>query len=244
MDLLFEMKSGIAGDMTIGALLSLGADKNQLIRGINQLNIEGYTLRFDEREIAGKWVYDFDVIIADDYCGYKRYLKDVKQIIGQTSLSDHIKENALNMFNILAQAEAKAHKIPIDRIEFHEVGAIDTLIDIVGISILIDDLSPNHVYFSDLYDGKGFITYRYGKLPVPVPAVKNIAKAYQLTIHQLDEAGEHITPTGATIIANFKGKDLPDNPYHIDKIGYGLGNRVFDSGHGMLTVKKISWPKH
>lgn len=239
MNLLFDMHAGIAGDMTIGALLDFGADKSKLIAGIKHLNLEGYTLSFEKEIVNGVEGYNFDVFLEENVRWKKRYLKDIKQLLEQSDLSVTVKKNAINMFMILAEAEAKAHKTSMDKIDFHEVGAVDTIIDIVGTSILLEDIAPENIYFTELYDGTGFINYRFGQLPVPVPAVKNIAAKFGLVIHELDESGEHVTPTGASIVANYKNQPLPSDDFRIGKTGYGVGNNVFDSGKGVLKIQEL-----
>ncbi|EJU19763.1 PF01969 family protein [Peptoanaerobacter stomatis] len=270
MKLYFEMYSGISGDMTIGALLDLGASREKLENAIKSLNITGYELIFSRTKKNGIDAYNFDVELHnhpdeehhhhDEYEHHHdhhhhhhnhhhhehshehRNLKDVYEIIDRGDFNDNIKNNAKKIFDIIANSESKAHNIDKNEVHFHEVGAIDSIIDIVGVSVLLDDLNVEEIYFSDLYDGKGYQKCAHGMMPVPVPAVLNIVNAHNLKLNIIDDMGEHITPTGAAIVANFnRGYKLED--FTIKKIGLGAGNKDFANTTNILRVMEIETDK-
>lgn len=268
MDLYFEMYSGIAGDMTIGALLDLGASKEKLIEGIKSLNLTGYELVFDRVKKNGIDAYNFDVILEDhdhhhehnhnhDHHEHRhedhehnhdhhhdhvhRNIESITEIINSSPLNDNIKENALGIFDIIGDAEAKAHGIDKSEVHFHEVGAIDSIIDIVGTCILLDDLGVENIYFSDLYEGFGYQMCAHGPMPIPVPAVANILADSDINLNFIGEEGEHITPTGAAIVKYFY-KKAPES-FKIKKIGLGAGNKDFEKSTNILRVIEITGDK-
>ncbi|WP_297281003.1 LarC family nickel insertion protein [uncultured Anaerococcus sp.] len=274
MDLYFEMNSGIAGDMTIAALLDLGASKEKLVKAIDSLGIDGYELVFNRKNKNGIDAYNFDVILDSEkhehdhsheqegkhYHHHEkgsskghthshhhdshvhRHLKEVTELIDKADISQRAKDNALGIFDIIADAEAKAHGIDKSEVHFHEVGAIDSIIDIIGTSVLIDDLDVENIYFSDLNEGYGYQNCAHGQMPIPVPAVINILAGSDINIKLLDEAGEHVTPTGAAIVRYFdKGHKI--DSFKINNVGLGAGNRDFDKYTNILRVMEIETSK-
>ena len=292
MDLYFEMYAGIAGDMTIAALLDLGASKEKLVDGINSLELTGYDLVFDRAKKNGIDAYNFDVILeghdhhhhhhdhdhhdhshshdhdhghchkhedghghhhSHDHCHegdhdhehshdhVHRNLEAIEEIINSSGLNDNIKKNALGIFDIIGDAEAKAHGIDKSQVHFHEVGAIDSIIDIVGTCILLDDLGVENIYFSDLFEGHGYQMCAHGPMPIPVPAVANILSDSEITLNFIGEEGEHITPTGAAIVKYFY-KKAPES-FKIKKIGLGAGNKDFEKTTNILRVMEIETDK-
>lgn len=271
MDLYFEMYSGIAGDMTIGALLDLGASKEKLIKAIDSLNIKGYELVFDRVNKKGIDAYNFDVILKDelskdhdhnhecdldhdhhhdhhhdhDHCHHHlhRNISDIEKIISSSDfLSDRVKKDALGIFDIIAEAEAKAHGIDKKEVHFHEVGAIDSIIDVLGVCVLLEDLGVDNIYFSKLFEGCGMQKCAHGYMPIPVPAVVNILEGSDISINIVDDYGEHVTPTGAAIVRYFsKGESLSE--FTIKKIGLGAGNKDFEKSANILRVMEIENPK-
>ena len=274
MDLYFEMYSGIAGDMTIAALLDLGASKDKLIEGINSLGLSGFDLVFDRTKKNGIDAYNFDVILKG--CGHHhdhghnhdhshsndhshnhkdghdhhhnhshdhvhRNLEAIEKIINSTDLNDNIKKNSLGIFDIIGDSEAKAHGIAKSEVHFHEVGAIDSIIDIVGTCILLDDLGVENIYFSDLFEGHGYQMCAHGPMPIPVPAVANILANSDISLNFIGEEGEHITPTGAAIVKYFY-KKAPES-FKIKKIGLGAGNKDFEKTTNILRVMEIERDK-
>lgn len=287
MDLYFEMYSGIAGDMTIGALLDLGADKEKLIKALNSMEFGDYELVFDRTKKNGIDAFDFDVKLKNhhhhdhhhehehehdhghehehhhhehhhhdhhehghehhhdhehnhhhEHEHHHRGLKEIKEIINSGDITEKVKEMAIGIFEIIGEAEGKAHGLPVEEVHFHEVGAIDSIIDIVGVAVLIDDLSPEHIYFSDLYEGKGYQNCAHGPMPLPVPAVLNIINKYDLNLNIIDDSGERITPTGAAIVAYFNKGERPET-FKVKNVGIGGGNKDFEKTTNILRVMEI-----
>lgn len=157
-----------------------------------------------------------------------RNLNDVTTIINNSQITDNAKSIANKIFQIIAEAEAKAHGTSVEQVHFHEVGAVDSIVDITAAAICIDKLNINKVFCSSLSEGKGFVNCQHGAIPIPVPAVVNIVSANDLKLHFTNTKGELITPTGAAIIAAIKTDDtLPEN-FMIEKIGIGAGKRQYN----------------
>ncbi len=261
--LYLECNSGISGDMTVGALLDLGADKEKLETLLESLGVGGYHLHFGRKKKCGIDAFDFDVHLEED-CGHDhdhahphthphghahphdhthdhnhdhthphehRNLTDVLSIINRMDGAKEIKELAAKMFRIVAEAESKAHGIPIEEVHFHEVGAIDSIVDIISTAFCIYDLKIDKVIVSPLAEGQGYVHCQHGVMPVPVPATANIASAWNLKMKVTDNEGEMVTPTGAAIAAALHcGQSLP-NHYQIEKIGIGAGNKDFKNAN-------------
>ena len=238
MKLYFECKSGISGDMSVAALLDLGADKAKLDRALASMNLENeFTYNITKKSINGILATDFDVILPehthhkknDHHHHTHRNLDDINKIIDKADISENARKLAKKIFKIVAEAESQVHGKDIKDIHFHEVGAIDSIADIVSFAVLFDDLSPEKVYISTLTDGQGFIVCQHGKIPVPVPAVCQIVSQYKLPLNITDNNGEMVTPTGAAIAAAlYNGEKLP-NEFLIEKVGYGAGKRDYEN---------------
>ena len=256
--LYLECNSGISGDMTVGALLDLGADRHVLEHALESLGVGGYHLHFGRKDVCGLDSYDFDVHLEEDGHEHEhshdhphphshedhhehshahqhgdghphvhRNLFDIYQIIDRLESNDRVKELARRMFRIVAEAESKAHGLPVEQVHFHEVGAIDSIVDIISVAVCVDDLGVDDVVVSALAEGHGHVHCQHGVLPVPVPATAHIASAYGLNLRFTDNDGEMVTPTGAAIAAALRTRDsLPDS-CRLLKIGMGAGNRVF-----------------
>lgn len=154
-----------------------------------------------------------------------RGLPEILSVINRTQISDHAKEIATRIFQILAQAEAKAHGVPVEQVHFHEVGAVDSIVDVIAVAFCVDALGISEVIVPVLYEGTGTVRCQHGILPVPVPAVANIAAAHGLKLHLTPDPGEYVTPTGAAIVAALRtGENLPEE-YRIEAIGLGAGKR-------------------
>ena len=239
MDLYFECKSGISGDMSVAALLDLGADREKLEKALNSMNLnDEFSYNISKVNINAIQASDFDVVLKEHthhehehnhvhHHHEHRNLEDVNKIIDKAQITENAKNLAKKIFKIVAQAEAKVHGKDITEVHFHEVGAIDSIVDIVSFSVLFDDLNPEKVYFSALTEGQGYVQCAHGILPVPVPAVCEIAAEYKLPVKITDNKGEMVTPTGAAIAAAlYNGEKLPAE-FIIEKIGYGAGKRKY-----------------
>ncbi|MGN0015630.1 MAG: LarC family nickel insertion protein [Candidatus Gastranaerophilaceae bacterium] len=255
MNLYFECKSGISGDMSVGELLDLGADKDKLDKALSSMNLDNeFKYIISKIPVNSIMTTDFNVILPQHNCtteknhhGHEyeehncheekdehhhhthehRNLDDVNKIIEKVDASERAKELAKRIFEIVAEAESKVHGKDIKDVHFHEVGAIDSIVDIVSFAVLFDDLNPEKTYFSTLSEGQGSVMCQHGILPVPVPAVCEIAAKYALPVKITDNDGEMITPTGAAIVAAlYTGETLPERII-IEKTGYGRGKRPY-----------------
>lgn len=155
-------------------------------------------------------------------------LKEIVEIIEQGQLSHRAKETAMKIFHVLVKAEAKAHGVPIEEVHFHEVGAVDSIVDIVAVAVCLDNLDITEVIVPFLCEGAGTVRCQHGILPVPVPAVANIVEAYQLPVRFTEVEGELVTPTGAAIVAAVRTGSFLPKQFVIEKIGIGAGKRNYE----------------
>lgn len=226
-NLYFECGNGISGDMSVGALLDLGASKEKLETALKSMGLDDeFTYKISDVKVNSIKATDFDVIMHEHH-HHHRNLNDVISIINKADTTENAKNLAKKIFNIVAVAESAVHGLPIDEVHFHEVGAIDSIVDIVSFSVLLDDLNPQKVYFKTLTEGQGTIECQHGTMNVPVPAVCEIASKYKLPLKITDNEGEMITPTGAAIAAAlYTGEKLPES-FIIERVGNGSGKRPY-----------------
>lgn len=246
MNLYFECNSGISGDMSVGALLDLGADKDVLEKALASMKLDNeFQYKITKQMVNAISTTDFDVILPEhkhhehnhEHHHEHRNLNDVNEIIDKAEISENAKNLAKKIFKIVAEAESKVHNKDISEIHFHEIGAIDSIVDIVSFALLYDNLRPEKVYFSTLTEGQGTVTCQHGELSVPVPAVCEIVSKYEIPIKITNNQGEMITPTGAAIVASlYTGESLPEE-FVIQKVGYGRGKRPYKNP--ILRVMKI-----
>jgi uncharacterized protein (TIGR00299 family) protein len=168
-----------------------------------------------------------------------RNLFDINVIIDQSDITVNAKTIAKKIFHIIAVAEAKAHAKSLEEVHFHEVGAIDSIVDIVAAAICLDNLNIKNVVVSELYEGTGQIKCQHGLLPIPVPAVVNIAAEHHLPLHITSVKGELVTPTGAGIVAAIRTMDVLPKEMTIQKIGLGAGKRSYENASGILRAMLI-----
>ena len=293
--LYLECNSGISGDMTVAALLDLGADRQILLDALSSLPLTGYSIEIKDVYKSGIRACDFNVILdhdnhdhdmdylhghahsmtdehdhthshnlSDDHGQIHRHdhsmtvgdvhghdtdesqhihhhhhdarnLNDITKIIQVGQLSSGAKDLALKIFQILAEAEAAVHGKTLEEIHFHEVGAVDSIVDIVAVAVCIDNLSPSGIVISALTDGKGQIRCQHGLIPVPVPAVTAIAMQNDLTLNISDVEGELVTPTGAAIAAAVRTATTLPKEFRIRRIGFGAGKRDY-AATGLLRA--------
>ena len=157
-----------------------------------------------------------------------RGLKEITEIIGNSSITARAKEITLRIFHVIAAAEAKAHGESIDTVHFHEVGAVDSIVDIVAVAVCLDALDITEVIVPYLCEGTGSVRCQHGILPVPVPAVANIVAEHQIALRLTNQAGELVTPTGAAIVAAIRTSDRLPEVMKIQKIGLGAGKRKYE----------------
>ena len=235
--LYLEGASGISGDMTVAALLDLGASREKLDAVLRSMNLEGFEYRVSRKSSYGIAGTDFDVILHDHHHhehehGHEhhhehRNLDDVCAVIDRGTMTDGARDLAKKIFRIVAEAESKAHGVPVSEVHFHEVGAIDSIVDIVSAAVLIDDLGIRECVVTGLAEGSGYVHCQHGDLPVPVPAVLNIAQAHGIALRTATANGEMVTPTGIAIAAALRTRDRLPAEYKVEKVGIGLGKRDF-----------------
>lgn len=233
---LFDIFSGVSGDMTIAALIDSGADFDYLRSEIDKLGVTGYDIAISEKIrnfIAAK---KFDVIIHHKP-HLHTHLSDIFELIDKSGLSDFVKTNSKRVFETIGAAEAKVHNIPVEKIHFHEVGAIDSIVDIIGTCICLENLGIQKVYSTPLRLGKGLINTQHGVMPNPAPATLEIIKNYPVEFTDIDF--ELTTPTGAAIIKTLSGgayrSDLPGQ-VKIEKVGFGSGTFDIPEVPNLLRV--------
>ncbi len=158
---------------------------------------------------------------------HHRNIHDIFTIIDGSSMTDRAKELARRTFDIVAVAESKAHGLPVDEVHFHEVGAIDSIVDIVAACVLVDDLHVDEIVISEMHEGRGHVWCQHGVIPVPVPATLNIVTEHNLEMKITDNEGEMITPTGAALAAALRTKNHLPEKYRILKVGLGSGKKDF-----------------
>ncbi|WP_209124236.1 nickel pincer cofactor biosynthesis protein LarC [Alkalihalobacillus sp. BA299] len=236
--------SGISGDMTIGALLDLGADPTVLETELRKLHIhEEYELRWEKVVKKGVTATKFDVILSESDTHHShshhhhhshRHYSDIVKLIQNTDYNENIKDMALKIFEIIGKAEGKIHNIPLEKVHFHEVGAVDSIIDIVGTCILIDQLKVSNILASPVPVGNGKIQIAHGLFPVPAPATLEILKG--IPIKTSDIEGELTTPTGAGILSALVHQFGPVPSFTITSIGYGAGTKDFPNHPNVLRM--------
>lgn len=302
--LYLECNAGISGDMTVAALLDLGADEKLLRNVLNSIPVEGFFVEISRVKKGGIDCCDFCVVLdsahenhdhdmeylhghehvhacsedvvhghtyshseSDEHNHTHSYsektghghthlysentehdhnhsnqeeahhhvhhhehrgMAEITKIIEQTQMTENARSLALKIFQILAKAEAKAHATDINQVHFHEVGATDSIVDIIAVAVCIDNLGIKNVIVPKLCEGKGTVRCQHGVLPIPVPATANIMEAYHLTVEIMDVQGEFVTPTGAAIIAALRTSDQLPKQFVIQKTGLGAGKRTYE----------------
>ena len=229
--LYLEGAGGISGDMTVAALLDLGADQKKMDTALQSLSTKEFEYHVSFKHSYGIRGCDFDVILhhenPHEHHHEHRHLNDIYTLIDQAQMTDRAKELAKKIFLIVAQAESKAHGCPVNEVHFHEVGAVDSIVDIISVAVLIDDLNITDCIITGLTEGCGFVNCQHGLLPVPVPAVLNIAEKYEIPLRSSDISAEMVTPTGIAIAAALRTKTSLPKQYKVLKVGIGLGKRDF-----------------
>lgn len=229
----FDCFSGISGDMALGALLSAGAPEQILREVWNSLPIRGWSYHFERATVNG--IEATDVTIRSEEQQPHRHLSDVLKIIDQSSASARAKEWASEVFRRLAQAEATVHGTTVERVHFHEVGAVDAIADILGVCVLLDALGVRAVECSPLPMARGFVKAAHGVIPVPPPAVMELLKGIEV-IPDDTVQGETVTPTGAALMATLARRFGGFPRMRIEQVGYGAGKKRFDARPNLLRV--------
>lgn len=285
--LYLECYSGISGDMTVAALLDLGADQKVLEDVLESLPVQGFEIKVNRVMKSGIDACDFDVILNEEIDGHDhdmeylhghdhshkhgaeehnyqyehsheaaeknvavhghdhgdetaahthehhrhhkhRGMNEIRQILADTKMTDSARGIALKIFQILAKAEAKAHNVPVEEVHFHEVGAVDSIVDILSVAVCLDNLGITEVIVPVLCEGMGTVRCQHGILPVPVPAVTHIVQQCGLNLRITQVQGELVTPTGAAIVAAVRTSCKLPETFAIEKTGIGAGKRTYE----------------
>ncbi len=242
--LYFDCSSGISGNMTLGALVEILGDEQYLVKELKKLQVDGYHIEISKKVkngITGTYV---DVVLKDhhhhehehhheehhheyehEHHHEHRNLHDVNHIIENSNLKEETKQLAKRIFRRVAEAESKVHHKSIEEVHFHEVGAIDSIVDIVGTAILINKIQPDKIISSVVNDGYGFIECAHGTMSVPVPATSEIFSKAGVKCRQIDIDTELVTPTGAAIISELATEFTVMPTMTVQKIGWGAGKK-------------------
>ena len=218
--------------MILGALIALGIDREKLIEEIKLLDISDFEIEFSNVNRAGISAVHAEVKFAEER--KHRHLSDIQKIIDNSRLSDSIKKNAVKIFSRLAEAEAKVHGIEVEKVHFHEVGAMDAIIDVVGACVGFEMLEIEKFVCSKIHVGSGFVNMAHGKFPIPPPAVAELLK--DIPIYSTEIEGELITPTGAAIISTICDEFGSIPEIKIEKIAYGAGTREYKDFPNVLRL--------
>lgn len=231
--LYFDCFAGASGDMILGALVGVGVDSRQLVEQLALLKVSGYEVNFETVDRSGISATRALVRTVDEHA--HRHLGDILKIIYESGLSDGVKERAALIFSRLAESEASVHNLPVERIHFHEVGALDAIIDVVGACIGFELLGVERFVSSPLHVGSGTVEMAHGRFPVPPPAVAELLKG--APVYATDIRGELLTPTGAAIISTVVAGEYGPLPLmRIEGAGYGAGTRQYENFPNVLRL--------
>jgi uncharacterized protein (TIGR00299 family) protein len=234
--LYYDCFSGISGDMHLGAMIDLGVDMEYLVSELKKLKLSGYSIRAEKDQRNGITGTRVDVTVEGEnnhrhtisvvHRHEHRNLEEILNLISASRLSGAVKERSRKMFTLLAEAEARVHNTSVEQVHFHEVGAVDSIIDIVGAAICIENINPDRIMASAVELGGGFARCEHGKLPVPAPATVELLKGIPVSSGAVRE--ETTTPTGAVILSANVDEFTPLKNFRILKTAYGIGQRKTD----------------
>jgi uncharacterized protein (TIGR00299 family) protein len=218
----FDCFAGASGDMILGALMDAGLELDQLKAELVKLHLTHYDLQM--KKVVKKGIGGCQALVVvdkDHHHQHHRHLADIKSIIAQSDLEDSIRQKSIAIFTRLAEAEAKIHQTTIEQIHFHEVGAMDAIIDVVGAVAGIAALGIQQIFCSPLHLGSGTVECAHGTLPIPAPATAELVKGKP--VYSTGVLGELLTPTGAAILTTLASDFGPMPAMSVEKIGYGAG---------------------
>ena len=222
--LYYQPSCGIAGDMHLAALVNLGVPQDYLVDMLRKLPIQDeFELTFESASKMGISGLQASVQITDQHD--HRHHSTIVRMITEAALPEEVAARALAIFALIADAEGKIHDVPPEQVHFHEVGAMDSIIDIVGAAAAIEYIQPDIVICDSVEVGGGFVNCAHGRLPVPAPATQELLMGVPCQYGTVD--GEATTPTGAAIIANAVNEFVPKGTFTPDAIGYGVGRKDF-----------------
>jgi pyridinium-3,5-bisthiocarboxylic acid mononucleotide nickel chelatase len=231
--LYFDCFAGISGDMTLGALVAAGADARELKARLALLDLPGYEVEFETVDRSGISATRALVKVTDEAKPH-RHLRDVLKIIEGSRLNDALKARASKIFGRLAEAEARVHNVAVERIHFHEVGAVDAIVDVVGACIGFELLGVETFAASAMHVGSGTVEMEHGRFPVPPPAVAELLRG--APVYSTEIKGELVTPTGAAIVATVCESFGPLPRMRVEGAGYGAGAREYANFPNVLRV--------
>ena len=230
--LYFDCFAGASGDMILGALVAAGADADRLRNQLALLGVEGFALKFETVNKSGLSANYARVDTAHEH--KHRHLSDIRKIIEDSKLSDGVKQLSIAVFKRLAEAEARVHNEPVEHVHFHEVGALDAIVDVVGAAICFEMLGIERFICSPIHVGSGTVKMAHGHFPVPPPAVAELLQG--VPFYSTEVKGELLTPTGAAIITTVCEDFGPIPQFRIERTGYGAGSREYENFPNALRV--------
>jgi uncharacterized protein (TIGR00299 family) protein len=230
----FDTIAGIAGDMTLAAFIAAGYPLDDLAGELRKLPLDGFELTAAHVRRSSIDAVHVEVLVTHQP-HYHRHLADILGILEKSSLNSAVRDRAARIFAVLAEAEARVHNTTVEQVHFHEVGALDSIVDIVGTSICLDHFGVERVYSSPVRLGSsGTITTQHGTMPVPAPATTELLKDYPVQLTAI--SSELTTPTGAAIIKALSAGILTDEVIRIHAVGYGAGTREIEGLPNFLRV--------
>ena len=230
--LYFDCFAGASGDMVLGALVGAGADERVLVGQLASLGVPGFEVSFERVDRSGIGATRARVRTEEQH--HHRHLADILKIIDGSRLSDGVKRRAGLIFTRLAEAEARVHGTAVERVHFHEVGALDSIVDVVGACVGFELLGVERFASSALHVGSGTVEMAHGRFPVPPPAVAELLRG--APIYSTDIRGELVTPTGAAIISAVCESFGPMPRMRVGRAGYGAGSREYERFPNVLRV--------
>lgn len=230
----FDTIAGIAGDMTMAAFVSAGLPIDELSAELKKLSLGGFELIGKHVQRSSIAAVHIDVAISNEP-HYHRHVKDIYSIIEKSSFSPAVIERSKSIFAVIAQAEAKIHDTTIEKVHFHEVGALDSIVDIVGAAICLEKFGIERVYSSPMRLGSGgFVKTQHGTMPIPAPATLEILRNYPTVFTTIPH--ELTTPTGAAIIKALSSGVLSNETFTVQSVGYGAGTKEIPETPNLLRV--------
>ena len=234
----FDCFSGSSGDMMLGALLDAGLDLSSLENGLESLNIEGYHLTAEKVQRSSIGATKFNVVIDDDTHQHHRSLTHIIHLIENSQLSDRVKKQSCDIFRRIGKVEANIHGVTLEEVHFHEIGAVDSIIDIVGTVYALEALQIERCYSSPLPAGSGSVSTAHGRLPVPAPATLQLLAEANTPITSAAEPSrprsELVTPTGAALVISLATFGQPQ--MNVIGVGYGAGSKDFKGWPNIMRI--------
>jgi hypothetical protein len=219
--LYFDLIGGASGDMILGALIDAGLSADKLRVRLDALRLDDFQLQVRPVTKSGFSATKVDVLVADDVP--ERHLAEIERIVTRSDLAPEIKAQAMAIFQRLGQVEAGIHGASLEKVHLHELGGVDTIVDVVGALVGLDALGVERVYASEVPLGRGFIQGAHGQIPLPAPATVALLKGAPVRGREID--AELVTPTGAVLLSHLVARFGPIPPMALQSIGYGAGGR-------------------